>query len=305
MKRNCQDCNSNAQDFPEVKISKHEENHTSPEQSRFEDIDVENLFQMNLDHMKPLANDLADPQLVHKLQRENEQLQEENVQLKRKLNDENLFQMNLDHMQPLPYDLADPQVVQKLQRENVQLREENEQLKRKLNDWKELYESLRSRLASRGIDQIQSVLSLPEPMKEIKGFHCVEYFSEALGWKWKSKKDIEHFMSTESKEMYTKIESIVTTKFKRSESNSSTVIKLQVDNCSTISISELRFANKKLKEELNQLQDKVQEMKNLIDENLSRADEGCHDHPYLVEVSYSQRHFFSQFLIVLFKLAKN
>ena len=258
MKRNCQDCHSNAQDFPEAKVSKHEENHTSSKQSRSENIDVETLFQMNL-----------------------------------------------DHMQPLPYDLADPQVVQKLQRENVQLREENEQLKRKLNDWKELYESLRSRLASRGIDQIQSVLSLPEPMKEIKGFHCVEYFYEALGWKWKSKKDIEHFMSTESKEMYTKIESIVATKFKRSESNSSTVIKLQVDNCSTISISELRFANKKLKEELNQLQDKVQEMKNLIDENLSRADEGCHDHPYLVEVSYSQRHFFSQFLIVLFKLAKN
>ena len=174
MKRKSHDCHSNAQDFPEAKVSKH----ASSEQSRSEDFDVENLFQMNLDHMQPLANDIADPQLVQKLQRENEQLQEENVQLKRKLNDENLFQMNLDHMQPLANDLADSQLVQKLPREN-------EQLKRKLK-------SLRSKLGSRSIGQIQFVLSLPEQMKGVEEFHLAEYFIDALGWM--SKKDVEHFI---------------------------------------------------------------------------------------------------------------
>ena len=135
-------------------------------------------FSRTLDHMQPLANDIADPQLVQKLQRENEQLQEENVQLKRKLNDENLFQMNLDHMQPLANDLADSQLVQKLPREN-------EQLKRKLK-------SLRSKLGSRSIGQIQFVLSLPEQMKGVEEFHLAEYFIDALGWM--SKKDVEHFI---------------------------------------------------------------------------------------------------------------
>ena len=57
---------------------------------------------------------------------------------------------------------------------------------------------------------IQFVLNLPEPMKKIKGFHCLEYFFEALGWK--SGKDVEHFKSTHSHTSKSKyqFESIVT-----------------------------------------------------------------------------------------------
>ena len=216
-KRKSQDCDSNAEDLPEAKVS------------RSENVEVENLFQMNLDHMQPLAEDLADPLLVHE-------------ELKRKV-------------------------------------KENEELKRKVKDLEEEKEILRSRLASRSIDQVQFVLSLPEPMKKIKGFHCLEYFFKALGWK--SGKDVEHFKSTHSHESEAKYqcESIVA-------SDLSADIKLQTSKCSTISVSELRFENGILKEQLSDLQDEVKQMKCLMDENSPGANDGNHDHPYLVEVSF-------------------
>ena len=132
---------------------------------------------------------------------------------------------------------------------------------------------------------IQFVLNLPEPMKKIKGFHSLEYFFKALGWK--SGKDVEHFKSTHSHESEAKYqcESIVASDL-RDYSNLSTDIKLQTGKYSTISVSELRFENGILKEQLRELQNEVKQMKRLMDENSSGANDGNHDHPYLVEVSF-------------------